>query len=120
MVRALEKRVPAGIVALLNVRYDESDSDAFFDAVYAARIETTEQMLPTIVWVHGGAFVSGSKDHIANYLRILAAKGFTVVGVNYSLAPGKFYPTPIRQVNSALAYIVKYAVRLQWIHPSFF
>ena len=117
LARALEKHVPAGIVAMLNVRYDESDGDAFFDAFYPARIEGTEQMLPTLVWVHGGAFVSGSKDHIANYLRILAAKGFTVIGVNYSLAPGKIYPTPIRQVNSALAYIVKNAMRLH-VDPS--
>ena len=114
--RALEKHVPAGIVAMVNVRYDESDGDAFFDAFYPARIEDAAQF-PTIVWVHGGAFVSGSKDGIANYLKILAAKGFTVIGVDYSLAPAKTYPTPVRQVNTALAYIVKNAARLH-VDPS--
>ena len=117
LARALEKHVPAGVAATLNLRYDESDGDAFFDAFYPAGIGSTEQMLPTIVWVHGGAFVSGSKDYIANYLRILAAKGFTVIGVNYSLAPGKTYPTPIRQVNTALAFVVKNAARLH-VDPS--
>ena len=34
-------------------------------------------------------------------------KNYTVVGVNYSLAPGKIYPTPILQVNAALAFIGK-------------
>ena len=41
------------------------------------------------------------------------------VGVNYSLAPGKTYPTPIRQVNTALAYLGMNATRLH-IDPSRF
>ena len=28
---------------------------------------------PTVVWVHGGAWISGSKTNVAPYLRILAA-----------------------------------------------
>ena len=62
--------------------------------------------------LHGGGFVSGSKDHISNYLKILAGKGYTVVGVDYSLAPRKTYPTPLRQVNAALAHLVKHAQAL--------
>lgn len=115
--RALEKHVPAGVSAMINVRYDESDGDAFLDVFYPARIGNAERMLPTIVWVHGGAFVSGSKDYIANYLRILAAKGFIVIGVDYSLAPGKTYPTPIRQISTALAFVVKNAAQLH-VDPS--
>ena len=68
--------------------------------------------LLTVVWIHGGGFVSGSKDQIANYARILAAGGFTVVGVDYSLAPGSTYPTPLRQLNRALGYLSRNAGRL--------
>lgn len=110
--RALEKHVPAGVAARLNERYDAGSSDAVLDVFYPSKLANTGQTLPTIVWVHGGAFLSGSKDQIANYLKIVAAKGFTVVGVNYSLAPGQQYPTPIRQVNMALSHLKANATRL--------
>jgi acetyl esterase len=106
---ALAKHVPTNIRARLNEHYDEADVDARLDVYYPAEVEGTSRALPTIVWVHGGGFVSGSKDHIANYLKILAAKGYTVVGVDYSLAPRTTYPTAVRQVNSALSYLVKHA-----------
>ena len=108
---ALEKHVPPALSAQLNEPYDPADPDALLDVFYPSAI--TDKPLPTIVWVHGGAWVSGSKDDIANYGKVLAGKGYTVVGVDYSLAPGKTFPTPIRQVNAALGYLVKNAERLR-------
>jgi acetyl esterase/lipase len=60
---------------------------------------------PTLVWFHGGGFVSGRRGDIANYLKILAGRGFTVVNVDYTIAPEAIYPTPIRQSNKALAFL---------------
>ena len=57
--------------------------------------------------MHGGAWLSGDKDHIANFLRIVAAGGCTVVGVGYSIAPEARYPTPVGQVLDALAYLCR-------------
>lgn len=39
--------------------------------------------LPTIVWVHGGAFVAGTKEGIENYAIMLANEGYAVVGMDY-------------------------------------
>ncbi|MBX9773906.1 MAG: alpha/beta hydrolase [Xanthobacteraceae bacterium] len=108
---ALEKHVPPGVVARLNERYAD-DPDAVLDVFHPAAIERTDRALPTIVWVHGGGFISGSKDQIAGYLKILAAAGYTVVGVNYSLAPAATYPTPVRQANAALGFLKANAARL--------
>lgn len=115
--QALEKHIPPGITAQLNERYDPADPDALLDVFYPSAI--ADKPLTTIVWVHGGGWVSGSKDEIANYGKVLAGKGYTVVGVDYSLAPGKTFPTPIRQVNAALGYLVKNAERLR-VDPSRF
>jgi acetyl esterase len=109
---ALQKYVPAGVAAQLNIPYDLSDPDAVLDVFYPSTVEKTDKGLPTVVWVHGGSWISGSKDHIANYLKILAARGFTTIGVNYTLAPAKTYPTPVKQVNAALGFISKNAARL--------
>lgn len=107
--RALQKYIPAGVTGQLNVRYDANDPDAEFDVFYPSAVAETGNALPTVVWVHGGSWISGSKDHIANYLRVLASRGFTTVGVNYTLAPAKTYPTPVKQVNAALGFISKNA-----------
>ena len=112
MARALEKHVPAGFSERLNERYDAADEDALLDVFFPSRIENTESALLTVVWVHGGGWISGSKDQIANYARILAGRGYTVAGVDYSIAPGRTYPTPVRQVNAALAYLSVNAKRL--------
>src|SRR5271157_5223497 len=104
----------------LNERYDTNDPDAVLDVYYPSEVENTERTLPTVVWVHGGSFISGSKDQIANYLRALAAKNYTVVGVNYSLAPAKIYPTPILQVNAALAFLSKNGAGLHVDASKFF
>lgn len=107
--QALEKYVPEGIESIDNQQYRPNDSDAYLDVFYPGK---TTGSLPTIVWVHGGAWVSGDKDEVDNYLKILAGKGFTTIGVNYSIAPEKQYPTPLYQVNDALSYIEKHAEHL--------
>lgn len=101
---ALQKHVPGGVSMRRNVRYDMSE-DSLLDVFYPSSVASSGAALPTVVWVHGGGFVAGSKDEIANYLKILAARGFTTVGVNYSLAPRAGYPRPVKQVNAALAYL---------------
>jgi acetyl esterase/lipase len=63
------------------------------------------EALPVIVWIHGGAFVSGRKEDVANYARILAGQGFAVVTPDYALAPGAVFPAPVAQINRTLAYL---------------
>ncbi|GGF01325.1 alpha/beta hydrolase [Mycetocola zhadangensis] len=65
--------------------------------------------LPTVVWVHGGAWISGSKTNVAPYLRILASRGYTTVGVSYPIAPETTYPTAVHDLNDTLAYITENA-----------
>ncbi|MFZ5877012.1 MAG: alpha/beta hydrolase [Nitrospirota bacterium] len=115
--QALERYVPAGVTAQLDERYDPADRDAYLDVFHPAQAEQTNQALPTIVWVHGGGWFSGSKELVSNYLKILAAKGYPTVGVGYTLAPEGNYPTPVRQVNAALAYLGQNAQRLR-VDPS--
>ena len=43
--------------------------------------------LPTVVWIHGGGWIGGSKEELANWCRLIAGHGFAVVAVGYSLRP---------------------------------
>jgi acetyl esterase len=103
--KALERFVPDGVSRQLDIQYGVGD--ARLDVYYPSTIDRTDRVLPVIVWTHGGSWISGSKNYVSNYLKILASKGFTVVGVGYSLAPAKLYPTPVRELNAALAFIAK-------------
>jgi acetyl esterase/lipase len=105
----LEPYVPDGIVSVLDERYDPADRDGFLDVFRPAG---PAGALPTIVWVHGGAFIAGTRVELRNYLRILAGRGFTTVGIEYSHAPERRYPTPVLQVTAALAHLQRNASRL--------
>ena len=101
--------VPAGVSAVLDEPYRSGDPDARLDVF---RPSGATAPLPTVVWVHGGGWLSGDKAHVAAYLQLLAAEGFTTVGVNYSIAPGRRYPVPVGQVADALGHVVRAAHRL--------
>ena len=79
---------------------DAEDAGITFD-VYSP--DDGDEPLPTIVWVHGGAWIAGSSSNVDPYLRILAAKGYTTVGLNYTVGPEATYPTAVHQLNDALA-----------------
>jgi acetyl esterase/lipase len=77
-----------GISERLDEHFDSTDSDTLLDVYFPAELENRGGVLPAVVWVHGGAWVSGNKNDIANYARILSSKGFTVASVGYSIAHG--------------------------------
>lgn len=107
---ALARHVPPDVTTLADERYDPADPEAYLDIHRPASLPVAGR--PTVVWIHGGGFVSGSKEEIGNYLRVLAGRGFVVVGIRYSIAPGHLYPTPVRQAHAALAHLVAHADRL--------
>lgn len=102
-------KVPADVETTAALHYDPADPDALLD-VFRQRGAKGPQ--PAIVWIHGGGFVSGNRHIVAEYLKILAAQGFTTITVDYTIAPGARYPTPVRQFNKALGYVVANAGRL--------
>ena len=61
--------------------------------------------LPVVVWIHGGAWISGHKEDVDPYLRMIAAQGYTTVSLDYSRGPDEKYPTALRQLNSALKFL---------------
>lgn len=106
---AVAPLVPAGIRAQTGLSYAREDKDAAFDLFRPAEAKGP---LPTVVWVHGGGFVAGSRADLSNYLKVLASRGFATVAIDYSRAPGARFPTPVRQTNAALAYLRSHAAQL--------
>src|SRR6476620_847565 len=59
---ALARHVPGDLVEVVDEAYDISSPDGRLDVFRPQR----DTPLPTVVWVHGGAFVSGSKSDVSN------------------------------------------------------
>lgn len=66
---------------------------------------------PIVLWVHGGGFISGSRQQVGDYATVLADRGFTVASLEYSLAPGQRYPVPVIQGTAALDFLQANAAR---------
>lgn len=93
----------SGIDETLDVVYGAAAMDTSLD-LFSPSGSTAQ--LPTVIWVHGGAWVSGTKANIDPYVRILASHGYTTVSLNYTTAPEAVYPTALAQLNSALGFLI--------------
>ena len=100
--------LPEGIVQCRNISYGSHGEANLLDVYYP---EGTSGPLPTIVSIHGGGYVYGSKEIYRRYGMDLAKRGFAVVNFNYRLAPKWKFPTPLADTNAVLHWIVQNAVR---------
>lgn len=102
LVAGMESHVPLGVRASTDIVYAAGD-DSVLD-IYAPEGTAAGADLPVIFWTHGGGFVAGDKADVAPYLKILAARGYVAVGINYTRAPEARYPAPLRQMDAAMAW----------------
>jgi acetyl esterase/lipase len=58
-----------------------------------------------IFWVHGGSYVEGDKSKPESFLVMLANNGWTIVNLNYALAPKTHYPVALKQIELAYLFI---------------
>jgi len=100
-----------GVASIVDQQYRSGDKDAMLDVYFPQSATKSSQKLPLLIWTHGGAWLSGDKTNVDPYAKIIASKGYTVISLNYSLAPGAIYPTPVHQINDAYAYIQQNADR---------
>jgi acetyl esterase/lipase len=115
---ALEKYTPLTPLELLaDQRYEQGNKNALLDVYIPQSAVQSNQALPVVVWTHGGAWVSGDKADAGPYFKLIAAQGYVVVSVNYTLAPYKKYPAQIRELNQAYGYVADNAARFH-INPN--
>jgi acetyl esterase/lipase len=109
VARGLEAHTPTNVTALVDERYG-GDPDEVLDVYRPAGFQGA---LPTVVWVHGGGWIAGSKEELAGYFKLIASKGYAVIGPRYSLAPKKRYPRATTQIMQVLQHLQSNAERLQ-------
>jgi acetyl esterase/lipase len=59
----------------------------------------------TVVYLHGGGFVTGDRAMDRVRIRALVAHGMTVVAPDYRLAPGATFPAPVDDVRTVVGWV---------------
>jgi acetyl esterase/lipase len=57
---------------------------------------------PYLIFVHGGAWVSGSPEKYTNLAEALRKQNYCVELARYKLAPGAKHPEPVRELNETI------------------
>lgn len=87
-----------------NLDYDSAYENGFFDLIrYRGE---PKNVVPTLVWIHGGSFVGGDKEDVIKYATAIASNGFNVVNINYALAPDAKYPVALQQIKEVYEHLV--------------
>lgn len=62
---------------------------------------------PGIAMVHGGGWISGSKENEKYMAQELASKGYVAIAIGYRLADVGKYPAAIDDVENAIKFLIK-------------
>lgn len=107
MVHAQQTRpkFPEGTVVRRDLSYvDEGHGRQKLDLYLPADAKN----LPLIVWIHGGAWMVGSKDAFIGALPFLA-EGFAVASINYRLSQHAIFPAQIEDCKAAIRWLRAHA-----------
>jgi len=95
-------KIPNDIERRVNISYGKHGKWNLLDVYYP---KGTAGLLPTIVSIHGGGYVYGSKELYQYYCMDLARRGFTVVNFNYRLVPKISFPMPVVETNEVMKWV---------------
>ena len=103
-------RVPPEMAWVRDVTIPSRDGDAIAARVY--RPITSDEVLPVLVYAHGGGWVFGSIEAVDRAVKWLAAEAkVVVISVDYRLAPEAPYPAAWDDAEDAFVWSLANAER---------
>ena len=96
---------PAGICRLDNIQYGPTPCWNLMDIYY----HEGEDASPILINVHGGGWISGSKETAEEYCLHMATYGFTVVNFSYRIAPKWKLPAPLEDTCMVINWLREHA-----------
>ncbi len=95
-------QLPPGVDVLRDLEYGRADGKPLFLDLYLP--EKREGPLPLIIWIHGGAWKSGSKEGPSPALRF-TGEGYAVAHVEYRLSQVAIFPAQIHDCKGAVRWL---------------
>ena len=105
-IQPLNLDFPKNIKVSKDVEYKNSDGRSLKADIYYP--ENSSQKYPGIILVHGGGWISGSKENERFLAQELASKGYVAMAINYSLSDDAKYPTAVEDIEDALKFLKKH------------
>lgn len=107
-VPSVRPALPAGTVVHCDLAYVTDGHPRQRLDLYLPKVQ---ERLPLIIWVHGGAWLAGSKDRPVplGYL----AQGYALASVNYRLSQHATFPAQIEDCKAAVRWLRAHAEQYQ-------
>jgi len=80
--------------------------------IYRSQTGSTDNALPTIVYLHGGAWMFGTRTGTPDLQRFFADEGFIMVSIDYRLTPDIQFPSNLEDVRTSIRWLRKNAESL--------
>ena len=105
----LSKEDVASVECVKDIVYDKTLPEVCTLDLYRVK---TDAMQPVVFLIHGGGFSAGDKKYRKGQAQWLAINGFTVINVNYGLAPEFTFPMPVNHLIVAANFVYDNAEKL--------
>lgn len=102
-------QIPLGIQVYRDLAYVPDGHERHNLDLYVP--ETREGSLPLIVWIHGGGWKQGSKDHCLPLSWV--EKGYAVASINYRLSQDAKFPAQIEDCKAAICWLRAHAEKFK-------
>jgi acetyl esterase/lipase len=91
-----------GVEEIRGVAYDDRFAADVMDAYLP---EDGQVGRPAVMFIHGGGWKSGTRDHHTDHARRLAESGYVAISIDYRLTPDGAYPRAMQDSSCALAFV---------------
>lgn len=104
-ITPLNRATPTNITVEKDVEYANVNGLSLKADIYYPKDQTKKY--PGIALIHGGGWISGSKENEKYMAQELASKGYVAIAVGYRLSEVAKYPAAIDDVNNAIEFLKK-------------
>ncbi|MBD3903497.1 alpha/beta hydrolase [Chryseobacterium sp. Ch-15] len=104
-ITSLNRPVPSNILIDKDIEYANINGLSLKADIYYPKDQSKKY--PGIALVHGGGWISGSKENEKFMAQELASKGYVAIAVGYRLSEVAKYPAAIDDVNTAIEFLKK-------------
>jgi len=98
--QSMRRRLPEGTIVHCDLPYVTNGHERQKLDLYLPK---TEKKLPLIIWIHGGAWLAGSKD--GGVPLAYLADGYAIASINYRLSQHAIFPAQIEDCKAAVRWL---------------
>lgn len=86
-----------------DVQYGTAENTPLMATIYSPKTKPSQPM-PAVVYIHGGGFTGGARDHFESTAAYLTNQGYVGVCISYRLAPVDKFPKQVQDCKCAVRW----------------